>query len=294
MRKLFEQSAIVTTNASISDWPDFDFRSLPLDPNSRKQLAGIYDHVRASGSVPAHRSDLLTGVIIPTIFVPERGLYLPAFGDIYLLRKLRAYSERFEASFATFPHGPVAVAFFSNALLIPPGYGTESFNRHDAAKPILRVTNAGFLVVTIEIDCETRDDFEQNLAWTRGRSGDFGNSAFAQVDAKLRRFEDYRGYTIVFSGNRSLHFHFLFSTAHLEQCPAGAAAAARCGENQPRQSALMCNAHTVYWDCAAGIFCETLGPSLQADRKLRSVTQWRRTPWARPRPLIASLCLSCR
>ena len=28
------------------------------------------------------------------------------------------------------------------------------------------------------------------------------------------------------------------------------------------------------------IFYETLGSSLQADRKLRSVTQWRRTPWA--------------
>ncbi len=220
---------IKTTNASISGWPDFDFRSLPLDPLSRKQLAGIYDHVRASGSVPPHRSKLLTGVIFPAIFVPERGLYLPASDNIYLLRKLRVYCERFEASFATFPRRPVAVPFFSNALLIPPGYGTASFDHHDAALPALRVTNAGFLAVTIEIDCKTRDDLEQNLAWTRGRSGDFGKSAFAQVDAKLCRFEDYRGYTIVFSGNRSLHFHFLFSTAHLEHCPAGAAAAARFG-----------------------------------------------------------------
>ena len=63
---------IKTTNAPISGWPDFDFRSLPLNPLSRKQLAGIYDHVRASGSVPPHRSKLLTGVIIPTIFVPVR------------------------------------------------------------------------------------------------------------------------------------------------------------------------------------------------------------------------------
>ncbi len=115
------RSKPMTTNASISDWPDFDFRSLPLDPISRNQLAGIYGHVRASGSVPPHRSKLLTGFVIPAIFVPERGLYLPASGNIYLLRKLRVYCERFEASFATFPGGPVAVAFFSNALLIPPG-----------------------------------------------------------------------------------------------------------------------------------------------------------------------------
>jgi hypothetical protein len=271
---------IKTTDASISGWPYFDFRGLPLDPLSRKQLAGIYDHVRASGSVPPHRAKLLTDVIIPAIFVPERGLYLPASDNIRLLRRLPFYRERFEASFAAFPRGPVAVPFFSNALLIPPGYGTALFRHHDAAMPALRVTNAGFLAVTLEIDCKTRDDLEQNLAWTRGRSGDFRKSAFAQVDAKLCRFADYRGYTIVFSGNRSLHFHFLFSTAHLQNCPAGAAAAARFGENQLRQSALMSNAHTLYWDRVAEIFDETLRPCLQADRRLRSVTQWRRTPWA--------------
>ena len=85
---------IKTTDASISGWPYFDFRGLPLDPLSRKQLAGIYDHVRASGSVPPHRSKLLTGVIFPAIFVPERGLYLPASDNIRLLRKLRVYCER--------------------------------------------------------------------------------------------------------------------------------------------------------------------------------------------------------
>ena len=40
------------------------------------------------------------------------------------------------------------------ALLIPPGYGTASFDHRDAALPALRVTNAGFLAVTIEIDCK--------------------------------------------------------------------------------------------------------------------------------------------
>ena len=145
---------IKTTNAPISGWPDFDFRSLPLNPLSRKQLAGIYNHVRASGSVPPHRSKLLTDVIIPAIFVPERGLYLPASDNIRLFRKLRVYRDRIDASFATFPRGPIAVAFFGNALLIPPGYGTASFRHRDAAMPALRVTNAGFLAVTLEIDCK--------------------------------------------------------------------------------------------------------------------------------------------
>jgi len=42
-------------------------------------------------------------------------------------------------------------------------------------------------------------------------------SRFAEVDRGLARFKEYRGYTIVFTGNRSLHFHLIFSTKHLDK-----------------------------------------------------------------------------
>jgi hypothetical protein len=38
------------------------------------------------------------------------------------------------------------------------------------------------------------------------------SSARVAIDRELTRFKDYRGYTVVFTGRRSLHFHLLFST----------------------------------------------------------------------------------
>jgi hypothetical protein len=105
-------------------------------------------------------------------------------------------------------------------------------------------------------------------------------SPFARVDQKLCEFNDYRGYAIVFSGNKSLHFHFIFSTRHLSQCPWDADVTLRQGEHQSRHSALMENAHAIYWDCVSQVFSELLGGGLKPDRKMRSITQWRRTPWA--------------
>ena len=34
-----------------------------------------------------------------------------------------------------------------------------------------------------------------------------------------RRIAEYRGFSIVFSGDKSLHFHFVFSTQHLLNVP---------------------------------------------------------------------------
>ena len=41
----------------------------------------------------------------------------------------------------------------------------------------------------------------------------------------------------------------------------------------------MHNVHTIYWDRAHAALCNILAPPCPTDRKLRSVTQWRRAPW---------------
>src|SRR4051812_27176528 len=56
-------------------WPDFDFRSLPLSSDSRKQLFGIYDYVRSNNKVPPQRAQLLH-LIAKAAFDPGRGAYL--------------------------------------------------------------------------------------------------------------------------------------------------------------------------------------------------------------------------
>jgi hypothetical protein len=166
--------------------------------------------------------------------------------------------------------------FFTNPLIIPQDWGTAQFDAKSAVEPILRATNGGFLFVTMEIDCQSRDEFEENLGWTRGKRDDFNQSPFAAVDRRLCQFRDYRGHSVVLSGNKSLHFHFLFSTKHLGNCPEKTVDE-ELGDWGLR-AALIGKAHTVYWERVREIFLETLQSS-EPDIKLRSITQWRRIPW---------------
>ena len=264
----------------IAKWPAFDFRKLPLCQTSKKQLAGIYENVLKSEKVPSAKSILVRDFIVKNAYMPSSGVYVPIADDVYLKGKLPTLSEQLASNTSSFLLAPIPIQFFTNALLVPRGYGTSAFDADSLDSPTMRATNAGFLIVTVKSDCENREEFEQNLAWTRGTNDDFRLSAFARVDTKLCEFRDYRGYTIVFSDNRSLHFHFIFSTQHLLKCPWDADAASRGGEHQSIHSALMANAHRTYWDCVHEVFSQTLGPNLRPDTKLRSITQWRRTPWA--------------
>ena len=103
-------------------------------------------------------------------------------------------------------------------------------------------------------------------------------SAFSKVDQELCKLSDYRGYSIVLSGSRSLHFHFIFSTAHLKNAPYQATAKERQQAFRDH-SALLENVYRIYWDRTNSVLQSILKPSLQADRQLRQATQWRRTPW---------------
>ena len=164
--------------------------------------------------------------------------------------------------------------------MIPDGWGTTDFDPKTAPAPKVRLTNIGFLIVTIEYDCETVDQFEEILSWTRGNDGNgkTKTSDFSKVDQELCKLSDYRGYSIVLSGSRSLHFHFIFSTTHLKNAPYQATAKER-QQAFREHSALLENAYRIYWDHANDVFEKILKPSLQADRQLRQATQWRRTPW---------------
>jgi hypothetical protein len=167
------------------------------------------------------------------------------------------------------------VSFFSNALVIPKDFGEPNFVSEAALPPRDRLTNCGALVVTVEFDPATRERFEEMLSWTRGADSKFAKSKFANVDRVLCRYSEYRGNKIVYSGRSSLHFHFVFSTAHLR-------AAAYDSEADDRRlrceevSALMHNVHDRYWDCVSETVVHELQPSFRPDEKMRSATQWRR------------------
>jgi hypothetical protein len=260
----------MTGEHSIAALPRFDFRSLPLCEASKSQLANIYDYVLKNGVLPNHKTKLLNDFILKNAYAPERGLYVPVTNDVVLPGKSPKFSERVAANFSIAHE----LAYFTNALAIPEGWDSNAFDPGDAPKPLERATNAGFLFVTIEHDCDTREEFEEHLAWTRSRDGKPSSTQFSAVDKRLCEFKDYRGYTIVFSGNRSLHFHFVFSIDHLKNCPPNVPLA-----QQGDVATTLGRAHATYWDSAACIVCETLGDSLEPDTKLRSIVQWRRLPW---------------
>jgi hypothetical protein len=220
--------------------------------------------------------------LVKNAYAAERGTYVPVSEHVYLVGKLPDFSVGVQRVVAPFPY-----PYFTNTLLIPPGFGTIDFDAERAAKPIMRVTNGGFLVITIEFDGETVDEFEETLSWTR--EGKASESPVSTLDRELCRFEDYRGYSVVFSGRRSLQYHFIFGTEHLKGAPFKRTAAERL-EHIGGEAPLLINAHRRYWDQVQEEFVRVLEPSLPVDQQLRKVTQWRRSPWGirileKPSPL---------
>ena len=214
------------------------------------------------------------------VCVSESGLYLPISDFVDLFKKLPELSTVGKLLPQAAPNSPVPVSFFSNPLLIPPGYWEARFDAKNAAAPKLRLTNAGFLIVTVEIDPQSPEEFEEQFAWTRGAGEDFSRSALAEIDRNLCKFKEYRGHCVVFSGRQSLHFHFVFSTKHLVNCPWDVTAEDRLDGLGAKNVVLMDRARETYWDLVTEKFSETIGRNLAFDRELRRATQWRRTPWA--------------
>ena len=252
----------------------FDFNDTCLSSASRQQLNNIWKALKPNSRAVQSRFKLLR-LIERNAFDPARGLYLPLGKDVWLDGKLPIHSQRLVPT--DLPTEPFPFPYFCNALCIPDSWGTLSFDQSMVAAPKHRATNTGSLIVTIEHDCQTTAQLEELLSWTRGGNGEFRHSPFAKVDRELSRFTDYRGYSIVFSGNKSLHFHFLFSTKHLVNAPWDCSASDRLTSPQ---AAIINEAHRIYWDKAADTVRSVLQPSLEPDRSLRTLCHWRRSPWA--------------
>jgi hypothetical protein len=128
-----------------------DFSKAPLSKASRRQLVGIIHAVRQQGG--AGRTGL-RNLILQNVFDPNRATYVPVAVDFYLKGKLPEISRTLEGEEASGVLTPFPAPLFTNVLLIPPGYGADGFRPDEAPRPLERATNAGFLIVTIEFDCQ--------------------------------------------------------------------------------------------------------------------------------------------
>ena len=255
---------------------DFDFKMLRCSPNNRQRLAKIYKDVQSTKGAAERRLHLLD-LLTACSFNPSHGVYVPFSETVYLLRKLQKPPVKIE--FLTAPinqHFPYT--FFTNPLVLPLGYDEPDFDIEHAPAPKDRLTNAGFIVVTSELDCERIEEFEQNLNWFAGKDGDFASAPFAALDKELSRQQDYRGYCAVYSGRRSIHMHFVYDTKHLTNAPWEADWQSRLA-SLPQTAAVMTKAHGLAWDHVHQRMAHILAPLGKPDKKLRTATQWRRAPF---------------
>ncbi|MEH2562436.1 hypothetical protein [Bradyrhizobium sp. AZCC 2289] len=234
-----------------------DFRNLTCLPSEvRNRLARIAE---AQLDHPESKTDLLKSILAHR-YDPERGFYVPLSARPNL-------TNYWTEDIATLPDAVHSVdgwnlTLFSNPLTMP----------HSGSKPSLRATNAGYLIVTHEFDGETPEQFAEVLAWS------LDSGAFAQLDKELRKYRDYRGYTSVFAGRRSIHFHFLFDTRHLKYAPFDVDLALRVAE-QDSHAAIMTRAYNFYWEFVHDLIQKILKPSVPSDLQLNSYVHWRRTPY---------------
>lgn len=140
-----------------------------------------------------------------------------------------------------------------------------------------RISNAGWCVFTFEYDGGTSEDLEMQLDWFAGKPE---QSPFAAVHRALSEFADYRGYSAVFSGNKSLHIHIAFDLRHLSKTfKAGPNSFARTLWDGDVPDDLIGSLHPVIWSRLAEIINKTLGCNVEFDPRLKSYVQKRRMPW---------------
>jgi hypothetical protein len=136
---------------------DFDFKMLRCSLNNRQRLAKIYKDVQATKGAAERRLHLLD-LLTACSFDSTRGVYVPFSETVYLLGKLQKPPVKIEPLTAPInQHFPYT--FFTNLLVLPVGYDAPDFEVEYAPAPKDRLTNAGFIVITSELDCERVEEF---------------------------------------------------------------------------------------------------------------------------------------
>ncbi|GGD64821.1 hypothetical protein GRI62_11750 [Erythrobacter arachoides] len=107
------------------------------------------------------------------------------------------------------PHYLDNMAFFTNPLLNVDFETDEELFRNVNK----RVVIAPIVILTFEFDVDDVEFVEAQMAWARGKRDACRHHAFYQLCRD--RFHDLRGMAVNFSGQKSFHYHFAFSTDHV-------------------------------------------------------------------------------
>jgi hypothetical protein len=250
---------------TLSKRPIVEFCKLPLSLTVRRRLASIEDSRHRHPQQKMALADRLLSCAKDV----ERGLYVPLVSYPWVPRKITEDFSKVPQHILASDGTPLS--FFCNALLLP----ADVLEVHEApcgVQPIRRITNPGFVVVTIEHDPTDPAGFEDCFQWTAK------DGKLFELDKELRQYRDYDGFCAVWSGNKSVHFHFVFDTTHLLNAPFEQSASQRWA-TYAQQAAVMAIVHRRYFDHLAGLVSDICRPSVRPDMKLRSHSQFRRMPW---------------
>lgn len=138
-------------------------------------------------------------------------------------------------------------------------------------KPSERAINVGFCVYTFEFDKASIAD-QLRIIYGGG---------LGRTDEILQRFNDYRGYEVVYGGGKSLHFHFVFDLRHWKHDLAFAGNSAYQDHwHADFPDRYLRVAHESRWEVIRNAFRRATGIASDPDPQLRYWEQNRRLPLA--------------
>jgi hypothetical protein len=236
------------------------------------------------------RNVLFDTFIRPNLFVPNLDQHIPVhqgkydyFSDIH--------SKALDDSLQSKPLTQIDYSHFSNTLRVP-AYGPDGRGAGPVSygwePPTPRAAIGLFWVFTFETDPTDASGFQTQLEWVWQKGSD-GITPLGRLDAYLRKnYQDYRGYTVVWSGNKSVHIHLIFDTTHLSR--EASLHAAMMANTDPdhrlknwsediREDSIW-EYHKDTWMKLAGLMKTQAGISAEFDKAMKPLHQKRRMPWA--------------
>ncbi|WP_454657389.1 hypothetical protein [Bosea beijingensis] len=165
-------------------------------------------------------------IVRPRLFLPDQfgGVYYPVDVTSRSLRRNHHLAEtvaREADPLTKFGGDPwSALTYFANPLRVwtPQPLGeerpTDEVIPGDA--PSARVVLGDYQVLTYEFDIADTEFLKEQLSWLRSPKNPL-DSRIGGLFKRCSGYADFAGITVNYSGNKSLHIHVVFSTAHARQ-----------------------------------------------------------------------------
>ena len=195
-------------------------------------------------------------VIRPFAFRPDLGCYLSIQQDQYAAGRnhlvAEALASQSDADWA-------GQTYFTNPLRIDQPVFDDT-GKAVWTPPKERVELGPVQIFTFEFDDPRIEFLQQQLGWLRSHGSHPTDSPIGEVYRACSQWIDFRGLTVNWSGNKSLHIHFVFSTGHVT-----AKSGIRAG-------------HRAHWRKLKTLIMDILKPGVEPDQGMEQAERYRRLP----------------